>query len=84
MSEPTEMWPMPPEQEARAQAKMEASDVPAYDWPGAVAACVKLTKRGWLAHTRLVGPGDRWVVEARRKSWPADQWRTLCRDGRVH
>ena len=40
---------------------MEPSDVPVLDWPGAVAVCVALTKRGWLAHTRAVG-AERWVA----------------------
>ena len=82
MSPAVELRPLPAAQEAQVQVEMEPSDVPAYDWPGAVEACVRLTKHGWLAHTRSVG-ADRWVVEARRKSWPPDQWETLREDGHV-
>jgi len=48
-----------------------------------VAVCVVLTKRGWLAHTRLVEPGDRWAVEAQLKRLPSDEWKTLRMDGHV-
>ncbi len=47
----------PSKQGARASVEMEPSDVPVYDWPGAGAVWVALTKRGWLAHTRAVGAG---------------------------
>jgi len=75
--------PLPPKQEARAQDETEPPDVATFDWPGAVAACVKLTKRGWMAHTRLIGSGDRWAVEARRRRLPSDAWKTLRMDGYV-
>ncbi len=75
--------PLTPEQEARAQVEMAASDAPAFDWPGAVAACVELTKHRWLAHTRFVEAWDRWVVEAHHHSWPPNAWATLRNDGRV-
>ena len=71
------------EQEARAQVETEPCDVATFDWPGAVAVCVALTKRGWLAHTRLVEPGDRWAVEAQLKRLPSDEWKTLRMDGHV-
>ncbi|MGO9179517.1 MAG: hypothetical protein ACLQBX_18160 [Candidatus Limnocylindrales bacterium] len=72
----------PSKQGARASVEMEPSDVPVFDWPGAGAVWVALTKRGWLAHTRAVG-AERWVVEARWKSWPEDRWGTLHADGHV-
>jgi len=83
MSAASGVRPLTPEQEARAQVEMVASDAPAFDWPGAVAACVELTKHRWLAHTRFVGAWDRWVVEAHHVSWPANAWATLRKDGRV-
>ena len=80
---PTGRQRLPPsKRKTRAPVEMDPSDVPVYDWPGAVAVCVALTKRGWLAHTRSVGE-DRWVVEARWKSWPEDRWGTLHADGHV-
>jgi hypothetical protein len=72
----------PSEQEAGAQDETAPSAVATFDWPGAVAVCVALTKRGWLAHTRHVGT-DRWAVEARRRRLPSDGWKTLRVDGYV-
>jgi len=83
MSQPTEMWPLPPEQEARAQAKMEASDVPAYDWPDARRS-VREADEARLARSHAARRARGSLGRGgQRKSWPADQWRTLCRDGRV-
>jgi hypothetical protein len=83
MSPAAEVRPLTPEQEARAQVEMALSDAPAFDWPGAVVACVARTKRHLLAHTRFVEAWDRWVVEADQKSWRPDRWVTLRKDGRV-
>jgi hypothetical protein len=77
------LHPLTPEQEARAQVEMTASDEPAFDWPGAVAACVELTKQGFMARAKFMPAWDRWVIEARRKAWPPERWGTLRKDGRV-
>ncbi len=82
-SSPAGLRLLTPEQEARAQAEMAASDEPAFDWPGAVAVCVELTRQGWMARAKFVGAWDRWIIEARQKAWPPDQWGTVRKDGRV-
>ena len=80
---PAGLHPLTPEQEARAQIEMAASDEPAFDWPGTVSACVELTRQGWMARAKFVLAWDRWVVEARHKAWPPDWWGTLRKDGQV-
>ncbi len=80
---PAGLHPLTPEQEAQAQAEMATSDEPAFDWPGAVAACVNLTKQGWMARAKFVGAWDRWIIEAREGAWPTDRWATLRKDGRI-
>ena len=70
-SSPTAGQRSPPsKQAARAPVEMEPSDVPVHDWPGAVAVCVALTKRGWLAHTRpsarIAGPWRHAASRGRR------------------
>ena len=83
ISPPAGLHPLSPEEETQARVEMTASDEPAFDWSGAVAACTDLTRQGWMARAKFVTPWDRWVVEARQKGWPLDQWGTLRKDGRV-
>ena len=80
---PAGLHPLTPEQEAQAQVEMAASDEPAFDWPGTVAACVDLTKQGWMARAKFMPEWDRWIIEARQKAWPPDRGRTLRKDGRI-
>jgi hypothetical protein len=75
--------PLSPEQEAQARVEMAASDEPAFDWPGTVAACVELTKQGFMARAKFIPDWDRWIIEARQKAWPPDEWGTLRKDGTV-
>jgi hypothetical protein len=67
----------------QAQVELAASDEPAFDRPGAVAACVNLTKQGWMARAKFIPAWDRWIIEARQKAWPTDRWATLRKDGAV-
>ena len=83
MSPPAGLHPLTPEQEAQAQVEMAASDEPAFDWPGTVAACVDLTKQGWMARAKFMPAWDRWIIEARQGAWPTDRWATLRKDGRI-
>jgi hypothetical protein len=83
MSPPAGLHPLMPEQEAQAQVEMAASDEPAFDWPGTVAACVDLTKQGFMARAKFIPDWDRWIIEARQKAWPPDEWGTLRKDGAV-
>jgi hypothetical protein len=83
MSPPAGLHPLTPEEEAQAQVEMAASDEPAFDWPGSVAACVDLTKQGWMARAKFMPDWDRWIIEARQGAWPLDRWATLRKDGRV-
>ena len=82
-SPPAGLHPLTPEQEAQAQVEMAASDETAFDWPGTVAACVDLTKQGWMARAKFMPAWDRWIIEARQGAWPTDRWATLRKDGRV-
>ncbi len=82
-SRPAGLHPLSPEQEAQAQIEMAASDEPAFDWPGTVAACVDLTKQGFMARAKFIGAWDRWIIEARQGAWPPDEWGTLRKDGSV-
>ena len=77
------LHPLTPEEESQAQVEMAASDEPAFDWPGAVAACVDLTKQGWMSRAKFMPAWDRWIIEARQKAWPTDRWATLRKDGRI-
>ena len=83
MSPPAGLHPLTPEEEAQAQVEMAASHEPAFDWPGAVAACVDLTKHGWMARAKFMPDWDRWIIEARQGAWPTDRWATLRKDGRI-
>ena len=80
---PAGLHPLTPEQEAQAQVEMAASDETAFDWPGTVAACVDLTKQGWMARAKFMRAWDRWIIEARQGAWPTDRWATLRKDGRI-
>jgi len=82
-SPPAGLHPLTPEEEAQAQIEMAASDEPAFDWPGAVTACVNLTKQGWMARAKFIPAWDRWIIEARQPTWPTDRWATLRKDSRV-
>jgi hypothetical protein len=83
MSPPAGLHPLTPEQEAEAQVEMAGSDEPAFDWPRTVAACVNLTKQGFMARAKFVPDWDRWIIEARQKAWPPDEWGTLRKNGGV-
>jgi hypothetical protein len=72
-SPPAGLRPLTPDQEAQAQAEMAASDEPAFDWPGAVAAYVALTKQGFMARAKFIRAWDRWIIEARQRARPTDQ-----------
>ena len=80
---PAGLHPLTPEEEAQAQVEMAASDEPAFDWPGTVAACVDLTKQCFMARAKFMPAWDRWIIEARQKAWPPDRWATLRKDGRI-
>ena len=82
-SPPAGLHPLTPEHEAQAQVEMAASDEPAFDWPGTVAACVDLTKQGFMARAKFTPEWDRWIIEARQKAWPPDEWGTLRKEGAV-
>ncbi len=80
---PAGLHPLTPEQEAQAQIEMAASDERAFDWTGTVAACVELTKQGFMARAKFMPEWDRWIIEARQKAWPPDEWGTLRKNGAV-